>query len=45
MMINTPIQLIDLGFLYKNNDINSRIDIDDQEIIDEMTISIGKGAI
>ncbi|CAG8575750.1 12801_t:CDS:2 [Gigaspora rosea] len=42
MMIDISIQLIDLGLLYENNDINSRIDIDDQEIINEMTASIRK---
>ncbi|CAG8833503.1 7534_t:CDS:2, partial [Gigaspora margarita] len=42
MMIDIPIQLINLGLLYKNNNINSRIDIDDQEIINEITASIGK---
>ncbi|CAG8829708.1 33023_t:CDS:2, partial [Gigaspora margarita] len=37
--------LINLGLLYENNNINSRIDINDQEIINEIIASIRKGAI
>ncbi|CAG8749812.1 21436_t:CDS:2, partial [Gigaspora rosea] len=43
MMIDIPIQFINFGLLYENN-INSRIDIDDQEIINEMTASIRKNS-